>query len=138
MEKYAYFFLPIFLLVIIVVSGCVSQSDVSAGNVKEFSMDISPTFENGTPHAQFSLKEITVNKGDTVRIHISAAGGPQGFNRTGFNRTDFNTTRLNSTRFNATKGQPGFRNNSGARTGGRPGGKGMVKNRSAGKRIMRT
>ena len=55
------------------------------GQVKEFNTNSFFVMENGKPHPQFSLKEITVNKGDTVRIHVNVTKGMHDFNIDEFN-----------------------------------------------------
>lgn len=47
--------------------------------VKEFSMDSFVVFEDDKPKPQFSIKEITVNKGDTVRLNINTTSGTHDF-----------------------------------------------------------
>ena len=53
--------------------------------VKEFSMTSFVEMVNGTPKLQFSLKEITVNKGDKVRIKITVTSGTHDFKIDEFN-----------------------------------------------------
>jgi uncharacterized cupredoxin-like copper-binding protein len=48
-------------------------------DVKEFSMDSFYEMENGKPHPQFSVKEITVKKGDKVKINITNTKGDHSF-----------------------------------------------------------
>jgi len=48
--------------------------------VKEFSMTSFTEMVGGEPKPQFSLKEITVNKGDRVRIKITEISGNHNFN----------------------------------------------------------
>ena len=48
--------------------------------VKEFSMTSFTDMVGGEPKPQFSLKEITVNKGDRVRIKITEVSGVHNFN----------------------------------------------------------
>jgi len=124
MREYTHALLPVFLVAAVLTSGCVSQN-ASTGNVKEFNLETSFAFEDGTPQTHFSPNEITVNRGDTVRIVINVdAGVPPDFNRTDFNSTRFNAIGFNSTGFNRTMPQEfnrtmqqGFN-----RTGGRRGG----------------
>lgn len=47
--------------------------------VKEFSMTSFVEMVDGKPKPQYSLKEITVNKGDTVRIKITVTSGMHDF-----------------------------------------------------------
>ena len=66
----------------VLVAGCTSTANAPASpqeNVKAFYMDSFYTIENGTAHPQFSVKEIIVNKGDTVRININATKGRHDF-----------------------------------------------------------
>ena len=49
------------------------------GEVKEFNTDSFFVMENGKPHPQFSLKEITVKKGDKVKINVNAINGTHDF-----------------------------------------------------------
>ena len=76
---------------IFTISGYVTAGNLAAGNVstitpggngvmKEFSMDSFVAFANGTSHPQFSVKDITVNKGDTVRIYVNVTRGTHDFN----------------------------------------------------------
>lgn len=58
-------------------------SEVSEKNnvpIKEFSMTSFTDIVDGKPKPQFSLKEITVNKGDKVRIKITEVSGAHNFN----------------------------------------------------------
>ncbi len=56
-----------------------------SGTVKEIYMDSFVVFEDGTPKPQFSVKEITANKGDTVKIHVNVTRGTHDFNIDEFN-----------------------------------------------------
>jgi uncharacterized cupredoxin-like copper-binding protein len=47
--------------------------------VKEFTMDSFVEFVDGKPKPQFSLKEITVKKGDLVRLKITVTSGRHDF-----------------------------------------------------------
>lgn len=47
--------------------------------VKEFSMTSFVEFVDGKPKPQYSKKEITVNKGDRVRIKVTVTGGTHDF-----------------------------------------------------------
>lgn len=53
--------------------------------VKEFSMDSFVVFEDGAPKPQFSVKDITVNKGDKVKIKVTVTSGSHNFNIDEFN-----------------------------------------------------
>lgn len=53
--------------------------------VKEFSMESFVEFVDGQPKPQFSLKEITVNKGDLVKIKIMVTKGTHDFKIDEFN-----------------------------------------------------
>ena len=63
-----------------------NENDVGGtGEVKEFNTDSFLVMENGKPHPQFSLKEITVKKGDKVKININPINGTHNFNVDEFN-----------------------------------------------------
>lgn len=47
--------------------------------VKEFAMESFVEFVGGQPKPQYSLKEITVNRGDLVRIKITVTSGMHDF-----------------------------------------------------------
>jgi len=53
--------------------------------VKEFTMTSFVEMVDGKPHPQYSLKEITVNKGDLVRIKITVTKGMHDFKIDEFN-----------------------------------------------------
>lgn len=53
--------------------------------VKEFAMTSFTEFVDGKPKPQFSLKEITVKKGDLVRIKITVTSGMHDFKIDEFN-----------------------------------------------------
>ena len=53
--------------------------------VKEFTMESFVEFVDGQPKPQFSLKEITVNKGDKVKIKITNIKGTHDFKLDEFN-----------------------------------------------------
>ena len=63
--------------------GVVKNDSVAAVNnqapVKEFSMTSFVEMVDGKPKPQYSLKEITVNKGDKVRIKITVTSGMHDF-----------------------------------------------------------
>lgn len=77
-------FFAVLLLGIILATGCTgttgnAPSAAAQKSVKEFYMDSFYTIEDGKPHPQFSLKEIVVNKGDSVRIYVNATKGKHDF-----------------------------------------------------------
>ena len=47
--------------------------------VKEFAMESFVEFADGKPKPQFSVKEITVNKGDLVKLKITVTSGMHDF-----------------------------------------------------------
>ena len=53
--------------------------------VKEFTMTSFVEMVDGKPKPQYSLKEITVNRGDLVRIKITVTAGTHNFNLDEFN-----------------------------------------------------
>jgi heme/copper-type cytochrome/quinol oxidase subunit 2 len=55
------------------------------GDVKEFTMTSFYEIVDGAPKPQFSVKDITVNKGDTVRIKITNTRGDHDFKIDEFN-----------------------------------------------------
>ena len=59
--------------------------EVKAGPVKEFSMTSFVEMVDGKPKPQYSLKEITVNQGDKVRLKIMVTAGAHNFNLDEFN-----------------------------------------------------
>ena len=80
------------LIAVAVIAGCTSTGNVveqgttvSPSSVKEFSMDSFYVMENGKPHPQFSVNEMSVNKGDTVIIHVNTTTGSHNFNLDEFN-----------------------------------------------------
>lgn len=56
-----------------------TSGDQVRGEVKKFKMDSFYEMVDGKPKQQFSLKEITVNKGDTVRIIVTVTKGTHDF-----------------------------------------------------------
>ena len=56
-----------------------TQEPAVEKQVKEFTMESFVEFVDGQPKPQFSLKEITVNKGDTVRIKVTNKKGSHDF-----------------------------------------------------------
>lgn len=101
--------LPLLLLAVVAVAGCTSTGQVPATTqsdaapsaspsaviaeppapapaaVKEFSMDSFYELVDGKPFPQFSVKELTVNEGDTVRITITNTKGVHDFSIDEFN-----------------------------------------------------
>ncbi|MBI4894911.1 MAG: cupredoxin domain-containing protein [Candidatus Aenigmarchaeota archaeon] len=57
-----------------------NTSHADENNVKEFHLESFYTMEDGNPHPQFSVKNITVNKGDFVRIYVNTTKGTHDFN----------------------------------------------------------
>lgn len=57
----------------------------SEAPIKEFTMTSFVEFADGKPKPQFSLKEITVNRGDLVRIKITVTSGMHDFKIDEFN-----------------------------------------------------
>lgn len=55
------------------------ETSPKEASVKEFTMTSSVEFVDGKPKPQFSLKEITVNKGDLVRLKITVTSGRHDF-----------------------------------------------------------
>jgi heme/copper-type cytochrome/quinol oxidase subunit 2 len=85
--KYTNVLAAISILSVFLIAGCTTTANSTANSapVKEFSMESFYTMDNGTPHPQFSLNEITVNKGDRVRITITDTKGTHNFNLDEFN-----------------------------------------------------
>lgn len=69
----------------VAVTQILSSDPNTASPVKEFSMTSFTEVVDGKYHPQFSVKEITVNKGDTVRIKITATSGMHNFKIDEFN-----------------------------------------------------
>lgn len=65
------------------ITPIVSENQKSA--VKEFTMTSFVEIVDGKPKPQYSIKEITVNKGDRVRIKITVTSGMHNFNLDEFN-----------------------------------------------------
>lgn len=65
------------LVLIIIGLGAYSMSRTN--DVKEFSMNSFVVFENSQPKPQYSIKEITVKKGDKVRLKITNTAGSHDF-----------------------------------------------------------
>lgn len=63
----------------------VAVPGVEEAAVKEFSMTSFVAMVDGQPKPQYSLKEITVNQGDKVRIKITVTAGLHNFNLDEFN-----------------------------------------------------
>ena len=87
--KYKYAFVGIIVIVALMASsyvlttGKTVTADATAivkKDIKDFYIDSFYTIENGKPHPQYSLKEIKVNKGDIVRIHVNTTKGTHDFN----------------------------------------------------------
>lgn len=57
-----------------------NSENQTQGEVKEFKMDSFYEVVDGKTKPQYSLKEITVNKGDTVKIQITVTKGAHNFN----------------------------------------------------------
>lgn len=55
-------------------------SETNNENAKEFAMDSFYEIVDGKPKPQYSLKEITVKKGDRVKIKITVTKGMHNFN----------------------------------------------------------
>jgi uncharacterized cupredoxin-like copper-binding protein len=79
--------LPLLALVsVALAAGCIGQTAQAAGNqaakgsIKELYIESFVVFEDGKPYPQYSVKEITVNKGDTVRLLINTTKGTHDFN----------------------------------------------------------
>ena len=94
------FLMGFFALAVLAIAGFASLQQpgvfTTAGNavmatanenrqIKEFAMQSFVEFEDGKPKPQFSLKEITVNRGDLVRIKITTTIGTHNFNLDEFN-----------------------------------------------------
>lgn len=64
-----------------------TQGTAETGNhpIKDFTMKSFVELIDGKPKPQYSLKEITVNKGDLVRINITVTKGMHDFNLDEFN-----------------------------------------------------
>ena len=74
------------------------------GEVKKFNTDSFFVMENGKPHPQFSLKEITVKKGDKVKINVNAINGTHNFNLDEFNiHSETPTGKVTAVEFTADK-----------------------------------
>src|SRR3989344_1081870 len=68
---------------VVEVAEVVSENKEQA--VKEFTMDSFVEFVDGKPKPQFSVKEITVNKGDLVKLKITVTSGRHDFKIDEFN-----------------------------------------------------
>ena len=88
----------VLLAAVVLVSGCTYPSTTggaigntntnpptSTGQVKEFSFDSFFVMEDGKPKPQFSVKEITVNKGDRIMFNVNVTSGAHDFNIDEFN-----------------------------------------------------
>ena len=94
------------IMTVVVLSGCTL---VQAGSVKEFSLQSTMTFRNGSSVQELSPKEITACKGDTVRIYVNEtfAQRPEGSMTigTGFERQSQNVTRRSGRNFTRSNNQ---------------------------------
>jgi nitrite reductase (NO-forming) len=82
--------IPILLIGLFILSGCSSQAPAgnavkSTGQVREFTMNSFTQITDGKYFPQFSLKNITVSKGDTVRLKITNIKGVHDFKIDEFN-----------------------------------------------------
>jgi heme/copper-type cytochrome/quinol oxidase subunit 2 len=96
------------IFTVALVAGCVSNTNKAVPSqntsIKEFSMDSFYIMENGKPHPQFSLNEITVNRGDRVRIQVNTINGTHNFNIDEFNvHADTPTGKITTIEFTADK-----------------------------------
>ncbi|HAE36388.1 MAG: cytochrome c oxidase subunit II [Candidatus Nomurabacteria bacterium GW2011_GWF2_35_66] len=57
----------------------IENTEKNSETVKEFSMTSFVDMSSGSPKPQYSLKEITVNRGDRVRIKITVTSGMHDF-----------------------------------------------------------
>ena len=86
-------FLFALLFAVVFVAGCTSTGEVAktadnnnavvqAGDegAKVFHMDSFYVIEDGKPHPQFSVKELSVNKGDKVVVYVNSTKGTHDFN----------------------------------------------------------
>lgn len=90
------FVLGILLLTALVVAGCgIWKNAAKEGPVKEFTMQSFTEVIDGKYYPQYSLKNITVNKGDLVRIKITVTKGMHDFKIDEFNV--YADTQLNKT-----------------------------------------
>ena len=71
------------------------EDDAMTEGVKEFSLDSFVEFVDEAPEPQFSVKEITVKKGDTVKIMVNVTAGKHDFKIDEFNV--FVDTKTNET-----------------------------------------
>lgn len=71
----------VFVFMAVVVSACTAAptGKVAEQQAKEIYMDSFVVFEDGKPKPQFSVKEVAVNKGHTVRFHINVTRGRHDF-----------------------------------------------------------
>lgn len=88
--------------------------------VKEFNTDSFFVMENGKPHPQFSVKEMTVKKGDKIRINVNTINGTHNFNIDEFTvHVETPTEEITAVEFTADKAgefvyycsMPGHRSN---------------------------
>jgi nitrite reductase (NO-forming) len=78
------------LVGLFILSSCTSKTPTgnavkTTGQVKEFTLTSFTEVVDGKYFPQFSLKEITVNKGDTVRLKITNTKGVHDFKIDEFN-----------------------------------------------------
>ncbi len=74
--------LAIFLVAAVLISGCTTTGSVnttSNNTVKEFSIQSGHVMEDGKSVPRFSPTELTVNKGDRVRVSITNTKGTHDF-----------------------------------------------------------
>jgi len=75
------------------ITGKAIKESTSNAPIKEFVMESFVEIVDGKPKPQYSLKEITVNKGDLVRIKITVIKGMHDFKIDEFNV--YGDTQLN-------------------------------------------
>ena len=80
------FVFGIFVLAVLIISGCATGSNTSKNApVKEFAIESYTEVIDGKYYPKFSPNEITVNKGDLVRIKITVTKGVHDFKIDEFN-----------------------------------------------------
>ena len=80
------FVFGILVLAVLIVSGCGTGGNTAKNaQVKEFTMTSFTEIIDGKYYPQYSLNEITVNKGDLVRIKITVTNGTHDFKSDEFN-----------------------------------------------------
>jgi nitrite reductase (NO-forming) len=75
----------IVIIAVFAMLAVLSACKQTAGPVKEFTMTSFTEIIDGKYFPQYSLKEITVNKGDRVRIKITVTSGAHDFKIDEFN-----------------------------------------------------